>query len=202
MSDNARKSFMEGTIRQVAAVGIENLRTKNIAEETNYSEATLFREFKSKEDLLCCAFLEVDKRISDLLTESPYIKTTGEMDFSVIAFSIWRKVFRYLVAHPEETLFLIRFRYSSLYTDEIRSKRQAYNGSFEPVYDVIVRRLGTPTDTYRGFLINYVFELTLSFAEKVVTGRIKDSEEMEVRLWSAISGAITNMISEPKHAEN
>ena len=44
--------FIEGTIKTVAAIGIENMRTKHVADYAGFTEATMFRRFPSKEILL------------------------------------------------------------------------------------------------------------------------------------------------------
>ena len=74
--------------------------------------------------------------------------------------------------NKEETIFLIRYRYSSLYTEEVRSKRQAYNGGFDRAYAVFEKHLGSSDRSYRGFLINYIFEMTLCISEKIIAGKI------------------------------
>ncbi len=194
-----RKRFIEGAIMQVAAVGIENVRTKQIAAYGEKSEATMYSHFRSKEALLREAFLVVDKRVSALLTESKYFKGEAEItDFETMVHDLWHDIFRYLIDNKEQTLFLIRYRYSAYYNDSVRAQRQAYSGAFEKVYDYIEGIFDIPDTTYREFLINYVFELTLAFSEKIITGRVKDTPEMEERLWRAINGAVYNMLDAGK----
>lgn len=186
--------FIEGAIKQVAAVGIENVRTKQIAAYGEKSEATMYSHFRSKEELLREAFLVVDKRVSALLTENKYVTGEEKADFDKMVYEIWHGVYRYLIDNPEQTLFLIRYRYSAYYNDEVRARRQAYSGSFEKVYKYIDGIFLTPDTTYREFLINYIFELSLAFSEKIISGRVQDTPEMEERLWKAINGAVYNML--------
>lgn len=191
----SKELFFEGTIHAVANVGMENLRTKMVADSAGFSEAAMFRYFSSKDDLLCQTFLEVDRRVSNVfmdLFRKTNLKTESFIDAT---HRIWKQIYRYLIEHGNETLYLIRFRYSALYTDEIRSMRQAYGGSFEHIYVILEERFGSAINTYREFLVNYIFELTLCFAEKILTGRVKDSEVVENRLWAAITGAIGNLLS-------
>ena len=185
--------FIEGAIRTVAAVGIENTRTKDVAEYTGFSEATLFRRFGTKEGLLKSTFLSIDKEISDILMESAYIRDPDDTPFELALYAIWRRVYHYLLEHRDETIFLIRYRYSSLYTDEVRSQREAYNGGFEKAYAVFEQHFGSFKHTYRGFLINYIFELTLCFAEKIITGKVENIPEVERSVWAAITAALKVM---------
>ena len=191
-----RERFIEATIKLVAQMGMENLRTKHIATEVGMSEGSLFAYFKTKEDILRESFYVADKRFSDIMLEDPDVRSgnvTPE-NFRQVASNVWHRCFRYLIEHPEETLFTIRYRYSAYYTREVRSQRQAFNGSFAKSYEMI-DRLFTETDNfYRGFFVNYAFELTLSFAEKIITGFIADTKETEERMWRAIGHACLELL--------
>ena len=188
--------FIEGAIKTVAEIGIENMRTKMVADSAGFSEATMFRIFPTKEILLREAFLEIDKRVSAILTESDFVKNPdgAQSQFEFVFFSLWRDVYRYLIEHREETIFLIRYRYSSLYTEEVRSMRQAYSGSFDRAVELLEARYGKGSNTYRGFLISYIFDMTLCFAEKILMGRVIDNSDTEYRIWMAIYNA-TNSIT-------
>ena len=192
-SDNI---FIEGTIRKVAEIGIENTRTKDVADYAGFSEATMYRRFPTKEILLRDTFLCVDKQVSSILTQSAYIRNPGDTPFELAIYAIWHDVFRYLINHKEETIFLIRYRYSSLYTEEVRSKRQAYNGGLDKAYVLFEKQFGSSDQSYRGFLISYIFETTLCFAEKIITGKLKDNQDIEQRIWSAISGTVNAWTSQ------
>ena len=181
--------FIEGTIKTVSEIGIENMRTKHVAEYAGFSEATMFKKFPSKEILLRDTFLYIDKRVSDLLTQSSFLRNPGNVPVELGFYATWRRIYRYLVEHKEETIFLIRYRYSSLYTDEVRNMRQAYSGRLDRVYDALEGYIGNVMPARRVFLANYIFEMTLGFAEKVITGKIEDSQDTEDLAWLAISGA-------------
>lgn len=51
--------FIEGTIKIVAAIGIENIRTKQVADYAGFTEQTMYRRFSSKEILLRETFLYI-----------------------------------------------------------------------------------------------------------------------------------------------
>lgn len=193
---SARQTFINAAIKKVAELGLENVRTKQIAQEVGVSEATMYRYYSSKEELLRDAFLETDHRISRLLTASKYFPTGSEskQEIRERAFLIWSKVYHYLLSHPEEALFLIRYRYSAYYTDEVRSLRDAHAGGFDAVYDLLEQLYGEPQFAYRGFLINYIFELTLCFVERANTGRFRATPEMENSVWQAILGAVSGLL--------
>ena len=182
--------FLEGAIKTVAEIGIENLRTKHIADYADFTEATMYRRFPSKDVILREAFLYADKQISNSLTQSAFLRKTDEIPFDLALYATWRKLYRYLIEHKEETIFLIRFRYSSYYTDEVRDMRQAYNGGFDRVYRVFEKHFGKAANACRDFLINYIFEMTLGIAEKVISGKLEDDQDTEYRGWMAVSSVL------------
>lgn len=187
------KIFMDGTIKTVAEIGIENMRTKHIAEYADFTAATIFRRFSSKNILLRDTFLNIDKNVSNILTQSSFICNPDETPFEIAIYAIWRRIYRYLIDHRDETLFLIRYRYSSLYTDEVRNMRQAYCGGFDHVDAVFENHFGKLAHSYREFFMSCIFEMTLVFAEKVVTGRIEDNQQTEDFIWLAISSIVKSL---------
>lgn len=102
----------------------------------------------------------------------------------------------------EETIFLIRYRYSSLYTEEVRSKRQAYNGGFDKAYAVFEKHLGCSECSYQGFLINYIFKMTLRFAEKIIAGKLEDNGDTERGIRPAVSSAVKSWVLQEQKYTN
>ena len=186
--------FIKGAVHTVADVGIENTRTKDIAGRTGFTEATMYRIFPTKELLLREAFLYIDKQVSDILSQSDYVLHPDNTPVELAVYAIWRKVYRYLLDHKEETVFLIRYRYSSLYTDEVRGMREAYNGGLDNACDVFEQNLGELKGTSWQMLIANAFEVTLCYAEKIITGRLEDTKETEKSIWTVIM----KMIEEAK----
>ena len=193
--------FIEGAVQTVAKIGIENMRTKHAADYAGFSEATMFRHFPSKEILLRDTFLYINKQLSDILMQSTFLRSPGSVPFELGLYATWRKVYRYLLEHREETIYFIRYCYSSLYTDEVWDTRQTYNGGLERACETIEKYYGIEGSAYRGFLVNYIFEMTLGFAEKVITGKIEDNQDTEDIAWLAISGAAKSWAQKQKRIQ-
>ncbi len=193
---NTRDRLIKSAIELTAGYGIENVTVRRIAEMLDYSEATLYRHFGSRDELLVEALMTVDARISARFLESPWLRDES-LDVMECIHHIWRDVYRYLIDNPSETMFILRFRYSSLYTEEVRARRKSYDGSFEEPMRLL-GRAGSAGGagkliSYKGFLPNYIFELTLCFAEKVIAGRVPDTPEAEEKLWSVIVAACASL---------
>lgn len=80
--------FIEGTIKTVAEIGIENMRTKHVADYAGFTEATMYRLFPTKTILLRDAFLSVDKKISDILTQSSFIRNPEKTPFELGVYAV------------------------------------------------------------------------------------------------------------------
>ncbi len=188
---NTKERLMKAAIELTADYGIENVTVRRIADMLGYSEATLYRHFGSRDELLTEAFISVDSKISSRFLDSPHLKEASDDVMSAIHL-IWHDVYRYLLDNPKETIFLIRFRYSSLYS-EVRSRRKAYDGSFDEAVAFIGSASKADDFTYKGFLPNYIFELTLCFAVKVISGVFPDTEQTAEKLWKVITAACQSL---------
>ena len=182
--------FIDATIHVVYEGGIENLRTKDVAELVGFSEATMFRSFPSKEALLRSTFLYIDKQVSDILSRSEFVLQPDETPEELVLYSLWHKVYRHLIDKRDDTIFLLRYRYSSLYTSKVRSMREAYNGGLDRAYEVFRQEMGELNDTSWQQIINNIFEVTLCFAEKIINGRMEDTEETEKLIWTVVTNSI------------
>lgn len=186
-----RERFIDATIHKVAELGLENLRTRLIASEVDMSEASMFLYFGNKEGILRETFLEVDRRFFNVFLKSFRLSNQIEnMAPSAESFHwVWREIYRYLISKPDETLFAIRYRYSSYYTPEVRAQQQVYNSSLGQLYPMIDTQSGEMNHYFVDFFLNYVLELTLSFAEKIINGYLADTPETEEFLWKTIEQA-------------
>ena len=182
--------FIQGAVHTVATVGIENTRTKDIASQTGFTEATMYRMFPTKESLLRDAFLYIDKRVSDIVTKNIYIRNPDKTPFELAMYAMWHRVYRYLIEHGKETVFMIRYRYSSYYTEEIRNSRELYNGAMDQVYETFERELGAGAETDWAMRLDSAFDLMLCCAERIVTGQAADSDETELGIWNVVSNAM------------
>lgn len=182
--------FIEGTIGTVAEIGIENTRTKQIAERAGFSEGTMFKKFPTKEILLRDTFLFIDKKISDIVVKSMLARSSDNRTLEDEMHEVWHKIYRYLIEHKEETLFLIRYRYSSYYTDEVREMMAFRNGSFDKVYELLKRKLGAIDVAFENLLVICAMEITVCFIEKIIYGKIEDDLDSELNIWMIVKETV------------
>ena len=180
------ETFIEGTIQIVAETGIENTRTRQIADYTGFSEGTMFKKFPTKEILLRDTFLYIDKKIASIVLNSKFICDSGINQFEEGVHEIWHKIYRYLIEHKEETLFLIRYRYSAFCTDEVQEQMAYRNGSFDVVYEAFDRRFGEYGSVLEDLLVNCTMEITMCFVEKIIGGKLVDDLNTEMNIWMIV----------------
>lgn len=180
---STKEKLKRSAVKVTVESGMDLVTTQSIAKMAGCSEAMIYRFFKGKNELLTEVFLEIDSILSNFLLQNKNI-SVANLDEGLK--ESWHNIWRWLLDHPDETLFLIRFRYSSLYTDETRNKRLGHDGSFDAFNQIIDARFGSPTFSYSGFIFNYLFEITLSFAERVALGRFVDNENVEQYIWNFI----------------
>lgn len=192
---NTREDYMTTAITLTAKYGIENVSVRRLANSMKMTEAALYRHYSGRDELLEKTFLATDSKLSDIFMQNFFVHGFSGEPFEEVIHQVWKVLYQYLLDHPEEALFLVRYRYSSLYIDEVRSMRKAYDGTFDKIYETFEANLGSHTQTYRGFLISNIFEVTLSFAEKVATGRMVADENLENMLWSFIKAEIAVLLA-------
>ncbi len=168
MSNSIMKQrFIEGVISQVAERGIENLRTKNIAVCGDRSESTMYNYFKGKNDMLVSAYEYADRIAADSIVQALGKKHDNAES---LIYHIWKSLFTCFIDNRDMTIFMIRFRYSSYYTEEVRSRRYICSEKMkdrlqmlEDEYDLF-RKAGAE------MMVNSLEESALYFAEKIISG--------------------------------
>lgn len=190
-----RERLIQSAIETVAENGIEAATTAHLAKVAGCSEAMIYKCFNNKFDMMDEVFIMLDSKVSAFVVDNIHLLHENGDNLKEIAYIVWNQVMDYLLENRNEALFLIRFRYSNLYNQEIRARREAYNGSFEGLEQILENRFGAPNSTYRGFLVNFAFEITLSFAEKFHTNRLEYNASARERIWLIILGAIGTVIA-------
>jgi AcrR family transcriptional regulator len=187
-----KRRYIDETIEVTAERGLENVTVRRIAGKAGVSEAALYRHFEGKDDLVNESFLTIDKEVSELFLESFYANSYTGKDFEETLRLVWNDVFSFMLKEKSKTLFLIRYRFSSLFTDEVRKKRLINSERFTPVCRALAEKLGGSEEYYRNYAISYIFEVTILFSEKILLGRLAYSKELEDSLWQFLLNIIKN----------
>lgn len=182
--------FLNATVMTAADVGIEFLRTKQVAELAGFSEATLFRAFETKEDLLCSTFLWIDRELMQILNMIGEARGEDGCVPPNALQTVWERLCGHLFSRRERAKYWIRFRYSSLYTDEIKEKREQCNSD---VREALSKTFGGLTAEQTEMLLQYVLEMTVFLAEKSDCEQVSELQQTQSCIWAAASAAAKEM---------
>ena len=169
------KDLIRSVIRVVARSGVENTTVKKIAAEAEITGSGIYAYYTDKDDLLRATFLWTDEFFAAHIRQ--ILRQSGEDDSLE---DVWKRCFRFFVEHREETLFYLRFTYSTLYTPELM---QQHCLRFRVI------RTSLPEQgcgASRQFLFEHVLNDTLAYAERFLTGKIEQSESVIGQIWDAI----------------
>lgn len=193
-AENSREAMLVGTIELGAEVGLESFTIKKLATHIGMAPGSIYSHFESKDELLEEAFYRVDRHIAALY-EGFGLEVSGEntkID-DTIRFLLERYL-DFLIAHPDETLFYFRFRTSPRYTEQVQDHQFEYFQGFLGIVNMADAQLGFLARIPWDVLWVYVLDTTLSFASRVITGGIDNSEANRSAMIDLIVCGLDTMI--------
>jgi len=176
--------FIKAVIDKTAEVGIENLRTKEIAASAYCSEGALFSHYSTKEELLKEVYASQIRKCMDVVESCLPASETGNKYETVIG--AWRKLFRYMLNNAKEALYILRYRQSSYYSPD-RHK-------------ALTDREGVYKDMYR-LLFDSLLDMTLCTVRRIASGEEEDIRTAERMLEAAVRAAVMPIMEVPAEKE-
>jgi AcrR family transcriptional regulator len=177
--EESRKLMMNAAIKIVAERGFEGFTTKRWAATAGVAEGSLYYHFKSKNDLLDQTFFYIDEEIADLYSDvtDVYKDMKSPKELSVYLIDGWKRYYNYLVSNPERTLFYYRYLTSPRYNEKVQKNQFAYFASFQKWVKGNEALNDIRKKVNWNVLWTYIVETTVSFAFRIVTGGIENTEE-------------------------
>ena len=111
---NKREDILDATLKLTARKGFVGTSTANIAEEASVGMGTIYRYFKSKDQLFTALFNDLRLKFTDLLVSNYNFDNDAYSNFKNIVFV----VVKYYIANPFEFKYLERYSDSSLKIDQ------------------------------------------------------------------------------------
>lgn len=198
--EESRALMMNAAMQVVAKYGFEGFTTKKWAASAGVAEGSLYYHFKSKDDLLDDTFIYVDHQIADLYQDvrEVYREIHDIRTLYEFVMDGWQRFFGFLVQNPETTLFYYRYRTSPRYNQEMQKTQFSYFGDFMNQIDQINMLTEDKSSVDWDILWAYILDTTLTFAFRIVTGGIKESEEAVEQMSSLFMKGLMGMIPETK----
>ena len=112
--------LISGAVHAVAEYGLENVTTKKISDCAQVNEALIFRYYKSKDDFLLKAFLEVGAEIAqEMLSAAPLVLQHPEQEPETRMRAFFARIWSFFLDHPDMCVFSLRYYHSEAYKKHI-----------------------------------------------------------------------------------
>lgn len=107
-----RRELIEGTIKTVATLGLENTTTSAICKISGLNVAYIYQCFEDKEDLIAKSFAFVDEEFLSLILKNYTVLNYESIDYESRCRVLFTKCWDHLMVHPNELIFYVRYYYS------------------------------------------------------------------------------------------
>ena len=107
--ETAREAILRATMKGVRLYGLHGVRIRHISELAGVLPSSIYGYFKGKEDLLQACFERVTNQIADMMQQA---KPRAELlpdDPADAMREFWVPFYRWLINHPDETVFFHRY---------------------------------------------------------------------------------------------
>ncbi|MGI6203810.1 MAG: TetR/AcrR family transcriptional regulator [Anaerovoracaceae bacterium] len=176
-SEITKSRLMDATVELIAEEGLENFRTKHLAQRTGMAEGNIYNYFTGKDELISSCFESIDRELDQRLMSS--VESMNEMKTDLVGSleKLWRAYFGYFIEHPQYTLFYHEFRYSKRYQSYLKRIRRAYNGNFLKYINVAVEELNLRNESVVSVVWMHIVDSTLDFVSRLVKGDVENTPE-------------------------
>ncbi len=126
--NRTRRALRAGTVRVAVRLGLENTTIDAICRESAVNVSAVYRLYESKEALIAAAFADEDEALLELVMESLPVLEYASIDWQSRWHVLFTKCWDYLMAHPNEAVFYVRYYFSEsfrLYAADDHTRRYA-----------------------------------------------------------------------------
>lgn len=140
VNETRRRELISAAIKVIAENGLENTATNMICAESGINVAYIYRFFESKEDLIAKSFEYVDDEFLGVILENFHVLNYYSIDFEMRCRVLFMKCWDFLMTHKEQTVFYVRYYYSSSFQKVCPHRAYAaLQGAFEKNEDRLSR---------------------------------------------------------------
>lgn len=168
-----RTALMDATVKCVARDGLDKLTTRSIASECELHDTYIYRYFIDKDDLLKRTFIREDQKMIELMLESASKVDTENLSFRENLRLLWMPAWDYLMEHPNECKFYVRYYYSVHFEkdalEEFKDNNEALKAKFRKIFF---------DNKEIEFLFHYNIDTMLHLTMRIATGEIENDENI------------------------
>lgn len=174
-----KDEIISAAMKGVRLYGLEGLRMRHIGELAGTSVGNIYQYFNGKEQLLQECFERIDRQIAHLFDSAQLNPAALAVNPEQEIYRLWSVYFRWLVAHPDETIFYHRFRDSSTFPAFDKQRDVSYFASFIGVVHLFEQMYHFHDKVNDNILWLFILTGTVMYAKYVVEGVLPDTPETE-----------------------
>ena len=188
-----RRELTEGTIETVAALGLENTTTNAICKTCGVNVAYIYRFFSDKEDLIAKSFADADHRFLEVILDNYTVLNYESIDYESRCHVLFMKCWEYLMQHPAELTFYVRYYYSSSFQKyAYKEHMERYIGLFEKM------KTAFPATTDVRLVMHHILDTLLGEAMKQVSNPQEDSNPAATKTFFLIFSVVKSYVNKDK----
>ena len=167
-----RKTLIAKTISVIANEGLDKTTTKAITQGTGINEAYIYRNFKSKEDLLSKTFDELNEELVNKILQHVEVMYVKNLDFETRCRLFFTAVWNFLLGNREKCLAFIRYYYSPYF---VKYSVDVHKRRYAPVVDKFSVAFRDEANVW--MILNHILNVMLDFAVKVYNGQMPNDDD-------------------------
>lgn len=188
-----QRELIEGTIKTVAALGLENTTTNAICKICGVNVAYIYRFFSDKEDLIAKAFTYVDEQFLKQILENYTVLNYDSIDYESRCHVLFRKCWDYLMTHPKDITFYIRYYYSSSFQKYACAEHMnRYADLFEKMKSAF------PESTDVRLVLHHILDTLLGEATKQIDKPREDDDTAATKTFHLIFSVVKSYVKQDK----
>lgn len=171
---NTRDKLIQATIELVAENGLYDVPTSKIAKKAQFSEATIYKHFENKVDLLIEVYLQIKSNLDRAM-----FRGVGGITDPVEKFhKIWSNYLDYFLNHPEDLTYYQQFSHST-YMNHVIFERGKEQLNTLTTYLMENIQNGFFRDLPISFYHAYAYVPVLELANSIISTDMEFTEELK-----------------------
>ena len=177
--EKARDCVIRAAMKGVRLYGLDGVTMRQIAELAGVSAGNTYIYFSSKDELMYACFERVDRQIAHIFDSLELRAADLQTDPEGAIRQLWTPYFRWLVAHPDETVFYHRFRDNPGFPEFDKTRDISYFASFSESVHAFESLFHIFEKVNFNILWLHMLTSTVMFAKYVVEGVLPNGAETE-----------------------
>ena len=192
-SSKSHRELIDGTIRTVANIGLENTTTDAICKESGLNVSTIYRFYNTKEELIADAFSITDEEFLGVILNGFSVLRYESVDYESRCHVLFLKTWEFIMARQSELLFYIRYYYSISFQ---KYSKEAHIRRFAPLFEKM-KTAFTETADVR-MVMHHILDTLLDEAQKQVSDSKTDNAIAGEKCFRLIFAVVRSYVKEEK----